>query len=220
MPAIYMGAPYNGQVFNRSTTVTISASIDKNGLTNGYSVYGIQFFIDGVNLAIAPVTSDWKGTTTFTFHYEGTYEIYGRLVNKSTGAYLGYQTGIVTITIKAMRPSNWSWTSNVTRGATIPNWKSGGVHYCKPLTAKEWNGFCDRIAEFMGYKGLRFVNGSSISDLYVTSNTRMYPKQVEAAAEIISVMEPSIPVPSMPSTGSRITAAYINGLKNSLNSIT
>lgn len=220
MPAIYMSTPYDGQKFSRGTTVTLKASIDQSGLTSAYSAYGVQFYIAGVPLVIAAVTSSWTASTTFTFEYNGDYSIYAKLVNKTSGTYLGYQSGTVTITILATRPDNWSWTSTVSKGATIPNWTNAdGKKYCKPLTAKEWNSFLDRIAQFLNYYGLSFTDGSKISDLYVTSNTEMTVEEVEAAAALIDVMNPPTPVPTLPTEGSRITAAYINGLKNSLNSI-
>ncbi len=220
MPAIYMSTPYNGQSFSRGSTVTLKASIDQSGLTSAYTAYGIQFYIEGVPLGIAAVTSSWTASTTFTFQYNGDYSIYARLVNKTSGSYLGYQSGTVTITILATRPNNWSWTSTVSKGATIPNWTNAdGKKYCKPLTATEWNNFLDRIAQFLNYKGLSFSDGSKISDFYVTSNTEMKVDDIEMAAALIESMNPPTSVPTLPKEGSRITAAYINGLKNALNSI-
>ena len=218
MPAIYISKPYSGSSYVAGTTVPIVVSIDQSGLSSAYTAYGINIYINDVSLGITAVASNWTASTSFTFRYAGTFRIYGRLVNKTSGSYLGYQTGTSTISIIQSRPSDWSWTSTVSRNATIPNWTSGGVHYCKPLTATEWNGFLDRITQFMNYKGLTL--GTSISNYYVTSNTRMEVNDVVIAADLINTMSPPTAVPSLPSVGGYITAAYINGLKNSLNSIT
>lgn len=220
MPSIYMSYPFTGAIFTQGQEVRIAADIDQSGLTSAYSAYGIKFYIDDVGMDIVPVASDWTAETSFTFRYAGTYEIYGQLVNKSTGVYLGYQTGTVVITVASTRPSNWSWTSTVSQGATIPNWtNASGKRFCKPLTATEWNGFIDRIAQFMSYKGYSFSGGSSSSDLYVVSNTEMDPDIVDVAGQLIDMLGPTVAVPDAPDSGSRIRASYFNGLKNALNSI-
>lgn len=216
MASIYLTAPYTGQKFNIDSSFTISAKIDKTGLSSSYSAYGIQFFVEGVSIGIAAVTSSWTAATTYSLSRVGSYEIYGRLVNKSTGADLGYQTGTVTINIITTRPSNWSWTSTVSKGSTMPYTKSGSTVYAKPLTASEWNGFIDRIFKFFDYKGL-VVSGGGASDFYVSRGNQMYGGEIEYAQQLIDAMNPPTPTPTR---GSRITAAYVNGLKNSLNSIT
>ena len=144
MPAIYMSEPYTGQSFNVNTSFTVKATIDKTGLVSDYSAYGIKFFIDGVSIGIVAVSSNWAATTTYSLSRAGSYSIYGKLVNKSTGAELGYQTGTVTFDIIAPRPSNWSWKSTVSKGSAMPYTKNGKTIYAKPLTASEWNSFIDR----------------------------------------------------------------------------
>lgn len=216
MPAIYLTAPYTGQSFNLNSSFTISASIDRTGLSSSYNTYGIQFFVEGVSIGIAAVSSSWTAATTYSLSRVGNYSIYGRLVNKSTGADLGYQTGIVSINIITTRPSNWSWTSTVSKGSTMPYTKSGSTVYAKPLTASEWNRFIDRIIEFYPYAGLT-ITGGNISEFYVSSGNQMYGGELEYAQQLIDAMNPPTPTPTR---GLRITADYVNGLKNSLNSIT
>lgn len=216
MPAIYMSQPYTGQSFNVNTSFTIKATIDKTGLTSDYSAYGIKFFIEGVSIGIVAVSSNWAATTTYSLSRVGSYSIYGKLVNKSTGAELGYQTGTVTFDIVAPRPSNWSWTSTVSKGSAMPYTKSGNTIYAKPLTASEWNDFIDRIFEFLSYKGLT-VSGGGASDFYVTRGNQMHGGELENAEPLINAMSPPTAIPTRTT---RVTAAYVNGLKNSLNSIT
>lgn len=216
MAAIYLTAPYNGQSINVKSSFTISAEVDRTGLSSSYSAYGIQFFIENVSIGIAAVTSNWTAATTYSLNMVGNYEIYGRLVNKSTGADLGYKTDTVSINIVSMRPSNWSWTSTVSQGSTMPYTKSGSTVYARPLTASEWNRFIDRIFEFFAYKGFS-VSGAGASDFYVSRGNQMYGGEIEYGQQLIDAMNPPT---ATPTRGSRITAAYVNGLKNSLNSIT
>ena len=215
MPAIYMSQPYTGQSFNVNTSFTVKATIDKTGLVSNYSAYGIKFFIDGVSIGIVAVSSNWAATTTYSLSRAGKYSIYGKLVNKSTGAELGYQTGTVTFDIIAPRPSNWSWTSTVSKGSAMPYTKSGKTIYAKPLTASEWNGFIDRIFEFFDYKGVT-VSGGGASNFYVTKGNQMSGGELEYAQQLIDAMSPPT---ATPTRTTRVTAAYVNGLKNSLNSI-
>ena len=215
MPAIYMSEPYTGQSFNVNTSFTVKATIDKTGLTSEYSAYGIKFFIDGISIGIVAVSSNWAATTTYSLSKAGSYSIYGKLVNKSTGAELGYQTGTVTFDIVASRPSNWSWTSTVSKGSAMPYTKSGNTIYAKPLTASEWNNFIDRIFEFFSYKGMA-VSGGGASDFYVTKGNQMHGGELEYAQQLIDAMSPPT---ATPTRTTRVTAAYVNGLKNSLNSI-
>ena len=47
----------------------------------------------------------------------------------------------------------------------------------------------------------------------------MLASQINAAIQMIDLMSPPTPTPAEVSSGDNITAALINGLKNSLNSI-
>lgn len=66
------------------------------------------------------------------------------------------------------RPENWSW-SNITSGANIP-FKDGAF---RPVTATEWNSFCDRINEFLDYLDMQqypfttvFIGNDFTSKIY------------------------------------------------------
>jgi len=108
-------------------------------------------------------------------------------------------------TAAASRPSNWAWESTVSRGAAIN------------LTAAEWNRFIDRIFAFAAYVGIS--PAVSPSAYYVEQGTEMLASQFNAARAMINAMSPPTAAPSPVSPGGTITAAAINGLKNSLNSI-
>jgi hypothetical protein len=120
----------------------------------------------------------------------------------------------------AGRPNDWYWTSNVSKGATMPCTVSGSTVIIKPLTATEWLNFTERIEAFYNYLGLtinstywyRAVNG-------VVSGSPMTATQANGARWLIAQLSPPVSVPSAISSGGTITAAFVNGLKDSLNSI-
>lgn len=117
------------------------------------------------------------------------------------------------------RPDNWSWWSTVQYGAPMPYTKISDTEIeARPLKAAEWNEFIDLIFYFLEYKGATISSGS-ISDFYVTKGDVMTAEKADYARQLIGVMNPPKALPSAITAGKRITAAYINGLKNSLNSI-
>ena len=99
--------------------------------------------------------------------------------------------------------------------------QSGSTITPKPLTAKEWLSFMDRVKEFYTYKG------KTVDSTYwynavneVESGKPMTATQANGARYLISQLSPPTSVPaSVSSETTVITAAFINGLKNSLNSI-
>lgn len=119
------------------------------------------------------------------------------------------------------RPSDWRWpTSGISRGSGMNYTQSGSSVIPKPLTATEWLSFIERIKEFYTYLGL------TISSTYlsrattgVSKGSKMTAIQANGARYLIDHLDPPTPVPDQVSSGDRITAAFINGLKNSLNSI-
>ena len=132
-----------------------------------------------------------------------------------------YNVVFYAIWVKA-RPSNWAWTTTgISKGSDMNYSQSGTTITPKPLTAKEWLAFMNRVKEFYTYKGKtvdstywnRAVNG-------VTSGSPMTETQANGARYLISQLSPPTSVPASVSSGTVITAAFINGLKNSLNSIT
>lgn len=186
-----------------------------------------------------------KQTDTGYYNASGTYEgatfkiqdctftpptgkLFGSWNSKSDGSgrtYSGTLTTSYAVTLYAIwitsRPSNWSWTTTgIAKGSSMTYTQSGTTVTVKPLTAKEWLSFMDRIKAFYLYKGRtvdstywnRAVNG-------VSSGSAMTSIQANGARYLINQLSPPTSVPSAVSSGSTITAAFINGLKNSLNSI-
>ena len=131
-----------------------------------------------------------------------------------------YVNQFYAIWVKA-RPSNWSWkTTGISQGSSMAYTQSGSTITPKPLTAKEWLSFMDRVKEFYTYKG------KTVDSTYwyravneVESGKPMTATQANGARYLISQLSPPTSVPASVSSGTVITAAFINGLKNSLNSI-
>ena len=119
----------------------------------------------------------------------------------------------------AGRPSNWSWTSTVSKGAEMDYTKISDTEYeVYPLTAEEWNDFVDRVVEFAEYCGLSIPSNYG-SSWYVTRGTEMSATEVNYMRTLISNLPITVSLPAAATSNRSITAAYINGLKNSLNSI-
>ena len=138
----------------------------------------------------------------------------------SSSVTTSYNITLYAIWVKA-RPSNWSWsTTDISKGSSMAYTQSGSTITPKPLTAKEWLSFMNRVKEFYTYKGKtvdstnwsRSVNG-------VSSGSEMTATQANGARYLINQLSPPTSVPASVSSGTAITAAFINGLKNSLNSI-
>ena len=153
---------------------------------------------------------------------------FGSWNQKADGSGTTYSSSVTTsyniilyaIWVKA-RPSNWSWsTTGISKGSSMAYTQSGSTITPKPLTAKEWLSFMNRVKEFYTYKGKtvdstnwsRSVNG-------VSSGSEMTATQANGARYLINQLSPPTSVPASVSSGTAITAAFINGLKNSLNSI-
>lgn len=115
------------------------------------------------------------------------------------------------------RPANWYWSSTVAVNAAVPVTKaSDGTYLAKYLTATEWDGFISRCIAFAKYLGMS-VSGSQIS---TTPGTPMEASDINAVIDLLNIMLPPVSPPAKVAAGDVISAATLNGLKNSLNSIT
>lgn len=116
-------------------------------------------------------------------------------------------------------PPDWEWYSDVRKGVEMRYTKISDTEYkVRPLTASEWNDFIDRIVWFLEYNGWSITSGT-VSSWYVTKGAEMCADDVENVRQLIDAMDPPVAVPAAVSSGRKITAAFFNGLKNSLNSI-
>lgn len=168
---------------------------------------------------------DVSGKTYCTYTFEGLEPDMVYYVKISPRAATSGQEATEDPTTKMMttdpveleRPDDWKWTSTVSKGAEMDYDVISATEYeVYPLTAKEWNAFVDRVEEFATYLGISI---SGISACYVTAGSPMTHDEPEGIRQVIDALDPPTAVPSAISSGSKITAAFINGLKNSLNSI-
>ena len=139
----------------------------------------------------------------------------------SSSVTTSYNITLYAIWVKA-RPSNWSWsTTGISKGSSMAYTQSGTTVTPKPLTAAEWLAFMDRIKEFYVYDNNRAINNTYWNDAVtgVQKEKPMTDTQVNGARYLISQLPIQTALPNKAVSETAITAAFINGLKNSLNSI-
>ena len=148
------------------------------------------------------------------------YYVIARVLDCNSDEPIDMESAILYFTTLPQRPDDWYWWSTVSVGSPIRHTISGSMVLIQPLTANEWNAFIDRIKEFAEYKQV-FLSSTYLSNATngVDSWSPMLASQANAARYLINQLSPPTSVPSQVSSGSDITAAFINGLKNSLNSI-
>lgn len=148
-----------------------------------------------------------------------TYRVYLSWSHSTTGEG-NYEYDYVTtqaVEPQPERPDNWEWTSTVAANAEVPlTLEADGTYFAKYLTATEWDGFISRCIAFAKYLGMS-VSGSQIS---TTPGTNMEASDVNTVIDLLTTMNPPTSPPAKVAAGDVISAATINGLKNSLNSIT
>ena len=184
------------------------------GYYNAFGTYeGVAFSIK--NCSFTPPSGKKFDSWNTEANGTGTRYLSGGTLTTS------YANQFYAIWVKA-RPSNWSWkTTGISQGSSMAYTQSGSTITPKPLTAKEWLSFMDRVKEFYTYKG------KTVDSTYwyravneVESGKPMTATQANGARYLISQLSPPTSVPaSVSSETTVITAAFINGLKNSLNSI-
>jgi len=126
------------------------------------------------------------------------YYIYGTLWYDDGESLNEYNYGSITVWT---RPTNWAWNPIIVTGGDM-------------VTATQWIDFLDRINDFRYYKGLgdgTFTYPNSGDDFTATIFNQ--------ARTAINAMSPSITVPSAQVQGSIIYASLLNGLMNSINSL-
>lgn len=164
-----------------------------------YEVNGdiIDATVNGIN---------WPGETSFpplscgtSYLVRGAVKYNGQWYTVESGAYYS------TLPCPSSRPSNWSWGFNVSQGQS-----------CE-VPASEWLSFLSHINAFRQYKNLG--NYSFTTGGYIASGQPFYAWIANQAVAAIAQMSPPTSPPAQVSSGSDFTAAWLNQLKNSLNSI-
>ncbi len=204
-----MSLSYTKTYTNTSCTLHISGMVSGTA----YRVYCRTNYYGGTSLGDIEIVNDENVS-----YLDSTYVITGLDPGTPYTVNVGTQSewvGGQSFTTPSGRPSDWSWTSSVIQGGAVETvLQPNGVYYAYYLTAEEWNSFTTRINEFRSYKGY-----SNYSFTQAVAGTEMTAAVVNQARTAISTMSPPTALPAAISSGGSITAAFINGLKNSLNSI-
>lgn len=116
------------------------------------------------------------------------------------------------------RPENWEWKSDVRKGAPMSFKQVGDTEYeVYPLTASEWNNFIDHIFYFIEY--MEYSVSGDIDSVKVTKGMPMTAEQMNNVYQLIDILHPKVSLPDVATAEEYVTAKFINGLKNSLNSV-
>lgn len=182
--------------------------------TGGYTYYRLFLRLSSSTAMIVDGLG-FTATSAFSYTVSGLSPETEYTVNvrygTSSANYEGYTIGAQTVTTKASgsgdRPSDWGWATVIASGAPVPT--RAGV--LAPVTAAEWNAFCDRINEFRVYKGLEPYSFAAVG-----SGTSMSRAILSQAAAAIA----SIPTAGTPPTVYNVTSAsFWRGLADALNAV-
>lgn len=190
----------NGGSYNGNTTWTFENwALSWDGYADIQIYYSDPGFVrPGYRLA---GWSEYRNSSKPSYSANGSISIY------TTSTDSRYPKTITLYAVwSSSRPENWYWRDTVSKGSTLG------------LTASEWNDFISRIQEFATYRGIG-LSSSNLSAGYATKGYQMMASQARAVRSLIAQLNPPVSIPSDVSPGSSITAAFINGLKDSLNSI-
>lgn len=161
---------------------------------------GIQFHRAYIGTSYNQLSATTKEHTFNNLTTGQTYTVYVTIADNQGNT---AQTTQYSVTLDGGRPENWSWSTSKTSGTTFN------------LTAIEWNNFCTRINDFRAYKGL-----SSYSFTAAVSGTNALASQINQARTAINDMSPPTTVPVAVSSNTNCLPSTVNGLRDSLNSIT
>lgn len=183
-----------------ATNYTSSAiAIGWNAASNAI-YYQVQY-----KLSTSSTWSTWtSSTTSLSATISGLTAVtdYNFRVRGYQGSSYGSYSSTITARTASVVPSTFNWTYTKTSGGTYN------------LTAQEWNALCSRINQWRQYKGL----SSLVFDTALSGDT-FYASQFNAARNGIVTMSPSVTVPASRASGDSVTASALNGLRDSINSI-
>lgn len=168
---------------------------------SAYSQFAYEVGGNIINATINGI--NWPGLTGFPPLTCGTtYLVRGAVLYN--GTWYTIESGAYYSTLSC-RPSNWSWPFSVASGQPCS------------IPASEWIAFQNRINEFRVYKGLS--NYGFTTSTYVVTGQPFMAFLANQAVNAIDDMNPPTTQPATVSTGDSFTAAWLNQLTNSLNSI-
>ena len=168
-----------------------------------------------------------SGKKTLSYNFTGleagtVYRATVEVVRDDTGDYVAVDS-IELPTGDPIRPDDWEWVSTVEYLSPVPTNKVAGTendYAATFLTKEEWYDFITRIEEFATYLRVDFtVTDRTNCTRDVLSGYPMKASQLNGARSFILKLNPPKSPPAAVQPGGLVTAAFVNGLKDSLNSI-
>lgn len=189
----------NGGTYNGSSTLTF----DEPGFNSGFDSaevpvnYDASYFTrKGYTLLGVDISSS---RTSPREPIEGTYFVHSESTNEKKPDSETLYAIWKKITIEP-----WKWTSNVTKEALFE------------FTAEEWNNFISYIKNYANIKEIS-LSSTYLANAKATKGNRMLASQANAVRNLLIQIGAS--PPAEVSSGSSITAAFINGLKDAFNNL-
>ena len=193
-----------------ATSTTVTFHID---VTTGYTYY--RLFIRRTDSSDMIVS----GLPFYDVMENFAYTVSGLDPNTSYTANVYYSTdstvaenkpiGAQSITTASnARPSNWAWTTTIAKGATVPKYGES----LAPITAVEWNEFCNRINMFREYKAMGVYSFTIVSK-GAPMTSAIVNQAITAITAILG--HGTLPIPS-----NAISASFWQQLADALNDIT
>lgn len=196
-----------GQVTNTSISVTVT------GLSGNWD----DITVDRLNTSGTKIDSQTVVSNGWTAHWSGLaagstwrFRARTRFYVNGVNLYSVNYSNLLTVQVSA-RPANFEWTTAKSSGSCNSSTKNIN------LTHGEWNSFLEAINRFRQYKGLAAY---SFNPSTVSSGQTFTASMYTQARTAIHAMSPPTPVPISRSSGQEVKASYLNGLRDSLNSIT
>lgn len=156
-------------------------------------------------------------TEDFTFTKEGldpntkyAANVYYRVGADTTDAQkvMGTQSIITSSEGSSDRPDDWSWSTTIATGVTVP---LSSLGYLAPVSAADWNALCARINEFRVYAGLSETTFTTVSSNQ-TITQAIVNKVLTAIGEIPGAG-------ALPTTTNALSAAFYIQLATALNAV-
>lgn len=198
----------------RLTLIAYADGYTASTTIDGNSVTGVTVNNNSTHTLAATVPSN---TSQYNYIWQGWYtgaNGTGTLYNSNKTFTITVGSNNVNLYAYTKRlPTQWNWSSTIGGNLTTKK-QSDGTYTCSPLTATEWNNFCSHINDVRSYKGLAYYIFTTVS-----AGNPMLASQASEARNAINAMSPPTAVPNDVSSGSIITANFINGITASLNSI-
>lgn len=229
-PQIQPGAEPDANQLDISTTAyyavysrTVTISYNANGGSGSTSAStGTAYYNSGSGAKAATITLK-DGSSVLTAPDNRVFDHWDLYADDSGKDYASNSTistsydSVMYAIWSAATPARWTWTSTIGGELTIKT-DSSGVKYVTPLTATEWNNFIDRVCEWITYKDAAYYP-TYYTNARATAGTTMTASQASYCVKLMTPLYPSVAVPSAPSANNPITATFINGLADSLNSL-